>query len=1471
MSGSRGLLAGVLALLFAISSVAPRAGATVSSGPAVLLDSLSALVEGRGGVLRLSLHGGVGSLRGIEVLRDGVPCAVRGASEASLGSTVPLDFEVPGGSPVSEVIVRGTLEGRPFAQRFDLHATGIARALAQASDPRRDLQLQAPRPASATAATASTIRVHGSLGVLRPDGRVVPAEGAYLRVFEASPPRARVLLAGYGYTDSTGAFDFTVAWTEPYVPQLAVAAFAHASDSMVVLAPDGGEIAFLTPYRAVPGSDLSLSSLTILERSGPAFYLLTLLEEIRRWSTRLGFRPPAVKTYLGMPSTYEQNGFGIAVADDDRWSEWVIAHEYAHHWSATFNPGASVDTYANGVCDGAGGNEDGHCIWCAETARVAWLEGFADYFADRFTEQKTGYAALPLTGDLPTGGLEAIQECVEPGGASSPGSKIEGRVGAVLYDLADSAPDVTPVVPVGGDRIAYGDAAILQFVNTTNPSTIWTFMHAEVAAHPADAHDLWLTAINDSLDFDEAPPAVPGTLTCTDHTAAPSTDATLNMTWTRPDDDGSGVVAYAYAVGLGAPPAVPTTANLGDVTSWASQPLSPGNWYFGIRAVDGTGHWGPTATAGPFGIGPLGAPDLQPYTPDGWAGSFVPRATADAGESNVIAPTAPLPAAPAAIYVNFAWANFAAASSPAPRVNLIVNDPGDYNGSLFYSGAALPALTYSDVINVPLTGLAGQRGTMGIYVDGIGAIAESNETDNTYARQWVIQPLNLTGAGLVRRSRPMLALASRPDLPAGAPPYPNVAGFTFTPSTRFNAVTLRSKRGADYDLRLYPPSTSADSGLGIPVAASERVGDLDAIFVDRDQPGNNHPWDVGVLRYVNAAVDDSLYVEHVPSQTIAWNAPTAVAFGQDESLRLIEVPVPAGDLDVAYQVQVGGATPATTPVRIARVEDFRGPILPLASLPNQAASGADGLARIVEHRSTNAVFTECLAVYREAWFGTGPLTVTVTVRPATAAVAAQAPPGWYSPLVPRPAADGSDLSVPSPAILQGDAAGTWLNFAVANASEFSPLAPPRIETAAAAATAAAFDVVVHLDGVRLTSAASNPLATGPYQFFHPAVPYAVRGGRHTLTFAADSAHVLTGSNATNDIYGQSWVWTPATLAPGSVTTRTAPPDPAGGFAELRAEPYGFADCDGLRLPAPVFAGQNGRWQAFAAVPGAASALRLDAFEASTGATSGFDTTRATCLKPVGETGYLLGDFITATPRAFDVGIQNAGGGENFTAETAASTFLATHPAGSYGPFAIAAGHAIAVHDVQLPAGVTRVTLVPGTGAVDWGLAIHPADSTFQSPASIAENMTSWLAPAGQPEVASAVVPAAGRYALVVWKHGASDLATPGSYSLAFAATALPAPPPELPAASGLRRVSPNPTADRLTIEFDVARSGGAVLEVYDVHGARVASLVRGALAVGHHVRTWNGRTAEGAVAKSGVYFVRLVTPEGTSARRIVRL
>ncbi len=91
----------------------------------------------------------------------------------------------------------------------------------------------------------------------------------------------------------------------------------------------------------------------------------------------------------------------------------------------------------------------------------------------------------------------------------------------------------------------------------------------------------------------------------------------------------------------------------------------------------------------------------------------------------------------------------------------------------------------------------------------------------------------------------------------------------------------------------------------------------------------------------------------------------------------------------------------------------------------------------------------------------------------------------------------------------------------------------------------------------------------------------------------------------------------------------------------------------------------------------------------------------------------------------------------------------------------------------------------------------------------------------------------------------------------------------VPADYALLQNYPNPFNASTLIEFTVREGGYARLEVYDILGRNVATLVDGFVPAGHSQAVWNGTDARGNTLSSGIYFYRLTTSDFTGLKKMV--
>lgn len=93
----------------------------------------------------------------------------------------------------------------------------------------------------------------------------------------------------------------------------------------------------------------------------------------------------------------------------------------------------------------------------------------------------------------------------------------------------------------------------------------------------------------------------------------------------------------------------------------------------------------------------------------------------------------------------------------------------------------------------------------------------------------------------------------------------------------------------------------------------------------------------------------------------------------------------------------------------------------------------------------------------------------------------------------------------------------------------------------------------------------------------------------------------------------------------------------------------------------------------------------------------------------------------------------------------------------------------------------------------------------------------------------------------------------------------------LPEGFSLGQNYPNPFNPITTIRFDLPAAGHVVLEVYNVLGQKVKTLVDEHRTAGFHTVVWNGTDYRGVAVASGVYFYRMESGNYNSYRKMLLL
>ena len=77
---------------------------------------------------------------------------------------------------------------------------------------------------------------------------------------------------------------------------------------------------------------------------------------------------------------------------------------------------------------------------------------------------------------------------------------------------------------------------------------------------------------------------------------------------------------------------------------------------------------------------------------------------------------------------------------------------------------------------------------------------------------------------------------------------------------------------------------------------------------------------------------------------------------------------------------------------------------------------------------------------------------------------------------------------------------------------------------------------------------------------------------------------------------------------------------------------------------------------------------------------------------------------------------------------------------------------------------------------------------------------------------------------------------------------------------------PNPFNPETNIVFDISTGSNVLLEIYNVKGQKVTTLVNGPFEAGSHKVTWNAKDQS-----SGIYLLRFNTTEKSETKKLILL
>ncbi len=1327
------------------------------------------------------------------------------------------------------------------------------------------------------AGKASLRKVTGSLSYRRNFGNSVGAEGITAFLYDAEPGPDRLL--GGSIVDENGNYTINYNWIFEGHPDLYVRFAAENGKVKVKAGVGSGEFGTYrwdtsVIWNSIPTNEVMDHEAIYENEYAAAVHMVVQFTRAWLLFDQVGFGA-IPKINVVWPSSdwphYEGQDQEIHLPQtsdkDSTWADSTYWHEYGHHWMRFFGSSGGEGGYCNAGsrCD-TPGEPCRHCAWCQETYIVAWAEGVPDFFADKVTRWvSTNYGHVGGEALAPRDYEEQAKCSSEANGNDDydPENITEGTISALLRDLDDGGSlddDKDPrAAGVGEDSSNYSFFSILETILLDGPTSGYSFLADFLERNPGDAATLWSTAFNNGFNIDSTPPSVVQNLTSPSHAlGVPSPDATIRFEWDPAYDAMS--PGFNYSVWIGPQPQMPdATVDHASAGTLITQPLPPGSYYLSIRALDRAGNWSTSyASHGPVVVRDPEPADLQA----GAASLFFPFPLIPHPHP-VFTPAVALPTTLNTVSTFLSFELFNSGELPAAgpaRIDALL-DGLPLDSETLSQNLIVPAGSFYQWYNKGIFVIPAGRHTLTLVGDSLEEMPEQNESDNSFARQWVWSAPAIQAAGLLTTPAP-------PDPFGGWDPAPlvgspNCQGFDInTNGAEFVAVSAYAEStDDDYDLRVFPQSASPQSGYlaqSLLAFSVEPAGELDAVFIREDNAGAAD-WDVALLNSNDLFLvrnESDAHVQVLFSEALTVDAMSNHTLAVDEAMDLFHFD-PVGNpgdprlhsfaIEVDTDAQLGA-------LHLLLLDDDMGHG-GLHDAQAAAITNGSGFATLFMD-ATILEGSFGLAVHRDPANGVSAAQpFTILVRSTEADYLAGNAAGWAGPLLPMSSLHSDPVNVPEPTQLSGDAA-QFVNFSLENKTSRD---------------AASVITSMRVDGVHRANLAQSPLpgpSTSPFLNFSLGV---VTGGRHTVGAFVDSRGLVTEENEVNNKFADQWVFLPSELAIGTSQVRSSPPDPIGGWDALASGALSL-NCDGIRIPSPQPIGEDGHWLAFAAMPGVQCDVDVRLHETATDARTGFHAFHVASDTGPDELEFVATNFRVTSPRTMDVGIVNVQGTAGYTANVVESKFLASVPLGTYGDFDLADGTLVALHEVQLTRGVLDLQLEHVAGTTDWGLTVLRASVAHQSRSDRDWSVESFLAGPASDEAVSFTIPESGYYCVAVWRNGPSSMTGTGTYRLHFGPTT-PIPTGTTPTISPTRlaNVRPNPFNPAAAIEFELARAGRVRLDIFDVRGVRVRSLLDAHLAAGSHARMWNGRDDRGTLLSSGVFYARLVAGTVRDQRKLLLL
>jgi hypothetical protein len=344
------------------------------------------------------------------------------------------------------------------------------------------------------------------------------------------------------------------------------------------------------------------------------------------------------------------------------------------------------------------------------------------------------------------------------------------------------------------------------------------------------------------------------------------------------------------------------------------------------------------------------------------------------------------------------------------------------------------------------------------------------------------------------------------------------------------------------------------------------------------------------------------------------------------------------------------------------------------------------------------------------------------------------PVGWSFDVVPRSDTVTAGATLLPPDSLKSGIATTYVNTSGSNLGD--------------ASTGVSFTDSLLIDGTGMKTQRWNAWDAGVVGTVRNLGPFAVPGGRHTLTLLRDAGREVSEADESDNKTEVQYVWAPTALLAKIPQSRAHPPARGSGP---------FPNADGFQCSATW-------WAAIGIIPATGGDdVDISLYTDYVGATDGYSTIAATSAAGPG-----LSDVVILNGNAAGYGLtvypavtSASGTGNGYQIEMVGSdsTF---ERIGHFGPYTFGSGGVLRIYEILLAPGSYAVRLKNESGA-NLDLAVLPSNLPYMRKSDALAYAGG--GGAGSDESLYVTIPTQAYYALLVEKHGTSDISQSATYEI----------------------------------------------------------------------------------------------------------